>query len=67
MGAHFQQELNSHASKTAVFDLKKQDFRLPVFFTIFQFMFFRCFFLGLLNLFDAGLIYATKAPQKKSR
>ena len=32
----FQLELSSHAGKTAVFDSKKQGFRLPVFFTVFN-------------------------------
>ena len=52
----FQPELSSHASKTAIFDFKKQGFHLPVFFTFFQ--------LGRLNLIDTGLIYATEAPNK---
>ena len=32
----FQLELSSHASNTAVFNFKKQGFRLPVFFTVFH-------------------------------
>ena len=67
MGTHFQLELSSHASKTAVFYFKKTRFAAACLFhgsSFFKFV--CCFFLSLLNLFDTGLIYATKAP-KKSR
>ena len=63
-----QLELSSHASKTAVFNIKKTRFSAACLFHGFSILnLFVVFVLSLLNLFDTGVICATKAPKKKSR